>query len=74
MDTDKKIQMLTGARAALIDLDTERFFHFVTLTAKQAASMIRLAGYGITASGELWCISGGYRYVFSDKALAAIAL
>ena len=35
--------------------------------------MMRSAGYGITASGELWILQGGYRYVFADKSLAVIA-
>ena len=72
MDTDKKIQMLTGALAVIIDAETERFHHFTTLTRYQAASMLDFAEIGITASGELWCLNGRHRYIFADKNLASI--
>lgn len=73
MTKDEKIQMLTGATAAVIDAKTERFHHFVTLTYFQAASMLHFAEIGISANGELWGLNGRHRYVFADKALAVIA-
>lgn len=73
MTTNEKIQKLTGARAAVYDSETERFYCFTKVTTKRASSMMRSAGYGITDSGELWVLQGGYRYIFADKSLAEIA-
>ena len=77
MNANEIIKMLTGARAVIIDAETDRFFHFTTLTENEAISMMIRGNskFGITASGELWCLISGcrYRYVFADKSLAAIA-
>lgn len=73
MTTDEKIQKLTGATAAVIDAETDRFHHFATLTNFQASSMLDFAEIGISANGELWGLNGRYRYVFADKSLAVIA-
>lgn len=73
MTTDEKIKMLTGAIAAVIDAETDRFFHFATLSEYEAASMISFAEIGISANCELWGLNGRYRYVFADKNLASIA-
>lgn len=73
MTANEKIKKLTGATAAVIDAETDRFHHFATLTNFQAASMLDFAEIGISANGELWCLNGRYRYIFADKSLAEIA-
>lgn len=73
MTHEEKIQMLTGATAAVVDKETDRFRWFSTLTAMQAASLLDFAEYGVSAGGNFWALNGKDRWVFVDKALAAIA-
>lgn len=75
MTKEEKIQMLTGALAALIDRNDGYFYHFATIPADQAEEMLNSDGFamGVSAGGNLWIADGHYRWVFSDKALAAIA-
>ena len=78
MTTAEKIQMLTGALAAVLDNGNDRFRKFETLTVEQAEQMITSEGYqmGITCEGHLWIAQSayfGFRWVFTDKSLAVIA-
>lgn len=78
MTTEQKIQMLTGAFAAVLDHGNDRFRKFETLTAEQAEQMITSEAYymGISCEGNLWIAQSayfGFRWVFTDKNLAVIA-
>lgn len=77
MTNEQKIQMLTGATAAVLDNGNDRFRGFKTLTAEQAEEMITSGKYDMGVyQGNLWVSQGGYfcsRWVFVDKSLAAIA-
>lgn len=73
MTKEEKIQMLTGATAAVIDAKTERFLHFYQIAAHQAHAVVCWGRMGVSASGNFWFLNGSERYVFADKNLAAIA-
>lgn len=75
MTTPEKIQMLTGALAALIDYNDSYFYHFSNVSAEEAERFLNNDGFamGISAAGDLWIAGEHYRWVFADKSLAAIA-
>lgn len=74
MNKKEKIQMLTGATAAVIDAESERFLHFHQINNEQAHAVVCWGKMGVTASGNFWFMNGkSLRYVFADKSLAAIA-
>lgn len=73
MTKDEKIQMLTGATAAVIDVETERFLHFHQISADLAHEAVCWGRKGVTTSGNFWFLNGHERYVFADKSLAVIA-
>ena len=73
MTKEEKIQMLTGATAAVIDAETERFLHFHQISADLAHAAVCGCRKGVTTSGNFWFLNAPERYVFADKSLAAIA-
>lgn len=78
MNTQEKVQMLTGALAVILHNSNDSFIRFETLTAEQAEKMIISNDFcmGVTSQGNLWIGSRAYfgtRYVFADKSLAVIA-
>lgn len=78
MTANEKIQMLTGALAAVLDNGNDRFRKFETLTAEQAEQMVTSEDLyiEITEQGNLSIGQRaffGLRWVFADKSLAVIA-
>lgn len=73
MTKEQKIKLLTGATVAVLDAETDRFLHFHQLSAIQANACVSWEQIGVSASGNLWIMSGGLRYVVVDEKLAIIA-
>lgn len=76
MNTEEKINMLTGALYACIDAEDGYFYNFGTCDAKAAEYLLLDPSIkkGVCSNGNLWFIRNRMRYVFADKNLAVIAL
>ena len=77
MNTQEKVQMLTGALAVILYNSNDSFIRFETITAEQAYEMITSEKYDMSVyQGNLWIGQSAYfgsRWVFADKSLAVIA-
>ena len=76
MTTEEKIEMLTGALAAKVDRNTNRFWGFEKITAKLAEHLLTCENVRVMVvyTGELCFIENEETvYQLADKSLAAIA-
>lgn len=75
MTNEQKIQMLTGAIAALIDRNDSYFYQFTKIEQVVAKEFVTNAAFkmGVSAGGNLWVADDSYRWIFADESLAEIA-